>query len=300
LFVAIVEAMKEKGLVGIARWVRNERADPKMLYLIPFEIGLYAVIAPFAEDCRPWTFPSLPQTTAEAMEEYVETMGAVEGTAAAAWEPPANPTIQRLQMAIQQRAVHGESAEIPALPGDLARHLIPMLSSTDARCVELARSLQAQLPLRMADTSSWHRTTAIDVLPRFWAESKPDIVAHESRDPLPRFNHMLSDATQDRVPEALLFLMSRIPFIVVREGDMELAGRCLCRLREAAVCESHSMRFNAFIVELRRRAREGENAHISRLWSEQVVPRRITLISSAEDADSPVTPEEAEEFLQLQ
>jgi hypothetical protein len=297
----LVEAMREKRRVGVARFCRADSADPKLLYLIPSDTGnhLLMVGAPFAEDRRKWTFPPLKVVAdrVQAMDGLVDLLSQDDQLLV-----PVNPTIQHLWTAVRHRAVEPTTCmELPAMSTDLLKNMTNIIILSDQpRIAELTGQLQRALPVNQTDSSlaTWHHPTSSETHSRFW--TKPSTDDHQndkdtSNQPpidstLAHFNRLVNDSTEDRVPEAMLFLMSLIPAMPLPD-----ACRALSRLRQVAVQFSHSLRYNAFISEMKRVAKSGDGGARA-LFERAVGEMGLTLVSEAEDVESAVSPVEALEF----
>ncbi|KAJ7630413.1 SPOC domain-like protein [Roridomyces roridus] len=144
---SIAQAMYEKGVMAIARWVTTENKDPKMGVLSPY-IGtdvdcLLWVGMPFADDVRKYTFASLDNLVSkkgeeitehpyiptekqlEAMDNFVDNMDLMdagdkdeEGNRGPWFETPLsyNPAIHRIKQAQFHAAVTSDLATNPLPP----------------------------------------------------------------------------------------------------------------------------------------------------------------------------------------
>lgn len=303
VFMALVEAMQLKGRVGLARYCRTEKAEPKLLYLLPNDNCLLAVTAPFAEDHRRWSFPPLPTCADEQTRVMSKLVDLYKGTHTLCL----NPCIHHMWLAIRQRAVSGAHSEIPGVPVELISGLTP--SSSSALAQECLTNLQNTLPITVVESaqqSTWHRTTSADTLSRFWTNPTAKDTNDDQTDDslIAAFNRLVNDTTEDRVGEAMLMLMTHIPVLLYTRSTTDLpsaldqSSRCLRRLRQVATQHGLSLRYNAFVSELKRRAK-GEDRVAKAFFEKAVGEMRLTLISENEEEASAVTPEEASEFMQL-
>ena len=203
--------------------------------------------------------------------------------------------MNRLWTAVRARALNA-ACELPFVNPELAKHFCSIQLDGQS---DLLAELKREYPLEDV-SSQWHRTTAEDVTPRFWTNVKNDDTSNmdndQMTDPIPKFNRMVNDETEDRVAEGILFLLSRVPGMIAR-GDCDLAVRSIKRAREVAVLESHSLRFNCFLIEMKRQANIVDV--VKQFWIDYVVKNTITLISTTEDADSAIDPGEALKFIEI-
>ncbi|KAF5382804.1 hypothetical protein D9757_007263 [Collybiopsis confluens] len=144
---SMVQAMYEKGVLAVARWVTADGRDPKMGIMSPalFEqvhCLLWAPM-PFADDVRKYTFPSLTELTnkkgetltehpylpteeqLEAMDEFVDAMDLMvagdkdeEGNRAEWFDPrdSYNPSFHRLKQAMFHCAIVADLDTNPLPP----------------------------------------------------------------------------------------------------------------------------------------------------------------------------------------
>ncbi|KAJ3774869.1 SPOC domain-like protein [Lentinula raphanica] len=154
---SIVQAMYEKGVLAVGRWVTGDGRDPKMGVMSPalFEKVhcLLWVPMPFADDLRKYTFPSLnelrnkkgeivtehpylpTETQLEAMDDFVDAMdlmeaGRDENDNRVEWldtRDSYNPSFHRLKQAMFHCAVVADLDTNPLPPPhpDLLRYFEP-------------------------------------------------------------------------------------------------------------------------------------------------------------------------------
>ena len=121
---ALSDAMREEGMVALARMVSKEDADPFLAALVPSASGaLLLHRLPFADDVRDYAFPSydtdgLSTAQTRAVSSFVDatTLGPQEATHAIG--RTFNPTRQAFMIAIAERVaeVHVASVDGEAVP----------------------------------------------------------------------------------------------------------------------------------------------------------------------------------------
>ncbi|KAL5493773.1 hypothetical protein EMCRGX_G014997 [Ephydatia muelleri] len=155
---ALIHALYETDMVGVARYVWRKNATPKLLALVPSIKAdrecLLMFQLPFMEDIRQFVFASLPgkkkhfEPTADqlaAVDDLISTMDLMtadideDGERTEALQPKLipNPVIQRTFQCIQHRALH---------PGDplpeLQPHLARLVQPSEALLRQCSDSLQ--------------------------------------------------------------------------------------------------------------------------------------------------------------
>ena len=248
---ALAQAAYEKGVVGVARYVRAASSPPRMVILVPHIKAAYSGFLvcgmPFAEDLRRFYFPPLfrggdgkgEETKKELMRKWI-LASALEGDA---FKPRTvyNPTYQRLFQCITHRVAHPDEPLPPCEPAILA-------SVSPSNCNDEFEALKAAFPLsRIIGAKESGK------IMRFWtddsvkgisvaeADENPEILkASDDHKPVRRtvrpdhaiadFVEMTTNRFHDLVETAMTQMMQLIPRMATEE-----ALECFRVLRETAI-----------------------------------------------------------------
>jgi len=281
---ALVQACWERGVVGLARYVRAAGNSQRLVALMPrmdpdCPAAFLMVALPFAEDLRRFTFPSLDalpaalQPTQAQKDKMKAWIGAVSLSQEQALNPEStpNPANQRLVQAILSR-IQDPAGPVPPVEPRILQPFLGPPTSLVKSAVEQFEAIRSAFELRAAPT--WQHAE----ITRFWGVESAEVesttaaaepVREKSVDdkepaeplrtisaerPVEDFEAMVTDRHHDLVLPAFRQLMALIPHLTLNHATRPLAIDSLMALRLAAIREDEQDLFNAYIQELKRAA----------------------------------------------
>ncbi|XP_063790031.1 X-ray repair cross-complementing protein 5 isoform X2 [Pseudophryne corroboree] len=325
---ALIQALEELEMVAIVRYAYDRRSNPQVGVAFPHIKEKYKCLVyvqlPFMEDLRQYIFSSLSNnkkikptdTQLSAVDSLIDNMSLVhdDGDSVEDLFKPSkipNPQFQRLFQCLQHKAFNPDD---PLPPID--QHLLDMLQTpveVKAKCQDALSKVKALFPLQKAAKRK-EQKTAKDIFQD--QNEEPDSKKIRSEDdhfsishlaegnvttvgsvnPADDFRALVRQKTTN-IQDVTSQLIKRIfEFLDTKQSQYYMKSMsCIKCFREEAIKLAHVELFNDFLHLLKEKVAA---TTLKEFW-EIVVQDQISLITCKESKDSPVTPDQANQFLAL-
>ncbi|XP_068102182.1 X-ray repair cross-complementing protein 5 isoform X2 [Hyperolius riggenbachi] len=323
---SLIHALEEMEMVAIVRYAYDRRSNPQVGVAFPmikekYECLVYIQL-PYMEDLRQYIFSSLGNNKKfqpsdqqlSAVDSLIDSMSLVQDDDDGVedlFKPTKipNPHFQRLFQCLQHKAFHPDEPLPP-----IEQHLLDMLEApaeVKANCKEALAKVKTCFPLQEA-TKRKEQKTAQDIFQD--KNQGPDAKKMKSEDddfsvtqladgnvtsvgsvnPEGDFR-TLARQKNANFPDVSCQLIQRIyEFLDTKQSQYYAKSMsCMKCFRAEAIRLSQAQNFNNFLQSLKERLVSGTRKEF---W-DIVVQDAVSLITSVESSDSPVTPEEAKQFL---
>ncbi|KAL8370347.1 hypothetical protein RB595_000634 [Gaeumannomyces hyphopodioides] len=334
---ALINALYDTESYAVARLVTKDGKDPQIVLLMPeidVELEcLYDVPLPFAEDLRHYQFPPLDKVVTlsgqtmtkhrllpsdaleQAISDYVDAMDLStynagdddESSEYAAIDETFSPMIHRVNQAIRQRVVHPDKPVEPAT-GVLTRYSVPP-EKLVAKAADQIREL-----IRIADVKKVppkvkgkrRRETVkpmsgLDVDALLGKEGPKKRAKISVENSVPEFKQMLAAADEVSTIEDATRQMGVIIRDLIQnsmgDANYDRATENMRVMRDELVALEEPELYNDFLRSLKKMIAAGELCGDRREMWWYIKLGKLGLVSKKESEVSPVTEEEALEFM---